>query len=259
MAATTAGTVRRRVQGIARPVAGLLLRPPMLPARYQPSSWLTDLGRRGDRRRDELKRQLSALLDVVVPTVLAVLLRRIDLTDTVQRYVDLDSIVAKVDLDAAAARLDVEEILGRLDLTMIVRERVDLDSLVAGVDLDKAAARLDLDQVVARLDLDAVVARLDLDALIGRIDLAGLAEGVIAEVDLAEIIRESTGSVASDTVRGLRMQGISSDEAVGRAVGRFRLRRSRNVAAAPTVDGSAPMGSDVIAPQPEAGTTTRES
>ena len=57
-----------------------------------------------------------------------------------------------------------------------------------------------------------------------RIDVAG---PVIAEVDLAEIIRQSSGSVASDTVRGVRMQGISGDQAVGRVVARLRLRRGR--------------------------------
>ena len=56
-----------------------------------------------------------------------------------------------------------------------------------------------------------------------RIDVAG----VIAEVDLAEIIRQSSGSVASDTVRGVRMQGISGDQAVGRVVARLKLRRGR--------------------------------
>ena len=65
------------------------------------------------------------------------------------------------------------------------------------------------------------------DEVLARIDMAGLAEGVIAEVDLAEMIRQSTGSVASDTVRGVRMQGISGDEAVGRVVARLRLRRPR--------------------------------
>ncbi|WP_432875011.1 hypothetical protein ACQPYH_23265 [Kribbella sp. CA-245084] len=63
--------------------------------------------------------------------------------------------------------------------------------------------------------------------VLARIDMAGLAEGVIAEVDLAEMIRQSTGSVASDTVRGVRLQGISGDEAVGRVVARLRLRRTR--------------------------------
>jgi hypothetical protein len=101
------------------------------------------------------------------------------------------------------------------------------------------------------------VVRLDLDALIDRIDLVGLAEGVIAEVDLPEIIRESTSSVASDTVRGVRMQGISGDEALGRAVGRLRLRRGRTAAATPSVDGP-PVGSDVIPRRAGPGATTRE-
>jgi hypothetical protein len=267
LAAATAGAVGRRVLAVGWPVAGALLRPPMLSPRYQPNTWLTGLARRGGKRRDELKRELSAVLDLIVPTVVAAVLQRIDLTETVKRYVDLDSIVAEVDLDAAAARLDLDAaaarldldaaavrldldaFLGRLDLTKIVKERVDLDDLVAGVDLDK---------VVARLDLDAVVVRLDLDALIDRIDLVGLAEGVIAEVDLPEIIRESTSSVASDTVRGVRMQGISGDEALGRAVGRLRLRRSRRAAAAPPVDGSPPVGSDVIPRRSGPGATTRE-
>lgn len=200
LAAATAGAVGRRVRTIGWPVADALLRPPMLSPRYQPNTWLTGLARRGGKRRDELKRELTAVLDSIVPTVVAAVLQRIDLTETVKRYVDLDSIVAEVDLDAAAVRLD-------------------------------------------------------LYALIDRIDLVGLTEGVIAEVDLPEIIRESTSSVASDTVRGVRMQGISGDEALGRVVGRLRLRRSPRAAAAPSVDGSAPVGSDVIPRQSGPGAT----
>jgi hypothetical protein len=259
LATATAGAVGRRVHEVGWPVASALLRPPMVSPRYQPITWLTGLARRGGKRRDELQRELSALLDVMVPAVVDALLRRIDLTETVKRYVDLDSIVAEVDLDAAAVRLDVDAILDRLDLTEIVRERVELDELVAAVDLDKAVGRVDLDKAVSRVDLDAVAIRIDLDALIDRIDLVELAEGVIAEVDLPEIIRESTSSVASDTVRGVRMQGISGDEALGRAVGRLRLRRSRRAAPAPPVDGSAPVGgSDVIPHRSGPGTTRRE-
>jgi hypothetical protein len=237
LAAATAGAVGRRVRTIGWPVADALLRPPMLSPRYQPNTWLTGLARRGGKRRDELKRELTAVLDSIVPTVVAAVLQRIDMTETVKRYVDLDSIVAEVDLDAAAVRLDLDALVGRLDLTKIVKERIDLDALVAEVDLDAAAVRLDL------------------DALIGRIDLVGLAEGVIAEVDLPEIIRESTVSVVSDTVRGVRMQGISGDEALGRVVGRLRLRRSRRTAAAASVDGSPPVGSEVIPRQSGPGAT----
>ena len=107
----------------------------------------------------------------------------------------------------------VAVILEPLDLTEIVKNSVDLDEVVAGVDLDKAVERLDLNKVLVRLDIP------------------GLAEGVIAEVDLAEIIRQSTGSVASETVRGVRMQSIAGDEAIGRAVGRIRLRLGRKVPA----------------------------
>jgi hypothetical protein len=101
-----------------------------------------------------------------------------------------------------------------------------------------------------RVDLDAVVAGVDIDAVISRIDLAGLAEEVIAEIDLPEIIRESTGSVASDTIRGVRMQGISGDEALTRAVHRLRLRRHRkDTGALPPTSALPPPG-----PTPSAGT-----
>ena len=229
----TAG-VRHRAGAVTRPVARLVLSPPLLDRRYQPRTLLGALVRRGEHRRDELAQELSEVLDAVVPALAAAVLRRINLTDLVKRYVDLDSVVAEVDIEA---------VVNRLDLTQIVRERVDLDLLVAGVDLDAAAARLDLDAVAARMDIDAIARRLDLDAVVDRLDLVGIAENVIAEVDLPEIIRESTGSVASDAVRGVRMQSISGDEAVGRAIDRLRLRRGRTTQGVPR--------------QPDPGATTR--
>ena len=241
-AVAAAVAVGHRVGGVARPLGDALLRPPLLSSRLQPRSWLADLARRGSRRREKVLRDLSAVLDSLVPLVAQELLRRIDLTAVVRQYVDLDVLVAEVDLDGAAVRLDLDAIVRRLDLTRIVRERVDLDYLVGTVDLDTAAARL---------DVDAVARRLDLDAVIDRIDLAGLAREVIAEVDLPEIIRESTGSVASDTVRGVRMQSISADDALGRAVDRLRFRRGRGGGATPSLE--APRPGAGIPPEPEAG------
>ena len=69
------------------------------------------------------------------------------------------------------------------------------------------------------------VATVDVAAVIDHLDLRSLAEQVIAEVDLPEIIRASTGSVTSEAVRGVRMRSISGDDAVARAADRFRLRR----------------------------------
>ncbi|MGE5719009.1 MAG: hypothetical protein ACM3XQ_03955 [Nocardioidaceae bacterium] len=172
--------------------------------------------------------------------------RRVDVDAVVDR-VAVDSVVDRVDIAAVVRRVDVESVLDRIDLTAVVLGRVDLDAV-----LDAVLNRIDLTAVVlGRVDLDAVLdavlnridltsvvlERVDLDALVqavlARIDLVALAEEVIDAVDLPEIIRESTGSMASDTVRGARMQGIAADEAVGRAVDRLLLRRGRRTTQAP--------------------------
>ena len=62
------------------------------------------------------------------------------------------------------------------------------------------------------------------------VDVVALAEEVIAEIDLPEIIRDSTGAMASDTLLGVRMQSISGDDAIARAVDRLRLRLTRGAA-----------------------------
>ena len=113
--------------------------------------------------------------------------------------------------------------------------QIDLDALVAKVDLDDVVARLDLDSVVSRVDpeaivkrvdIDAVIARVDVEAVLARLDLAGIAHQVIEAIDLPEILRESTGSVASEAVRGVRADAVQADEAVARFMDRL-LRRSR--------------------------------
>lgn len=273
-----AGRVVRRAGAALQPVTQVALRPPLVARQLHPERWLGDLGREGADRRVSIRRELSRRLDVLVPAVLAEVLRRAHLTEMLVRYVDLDTVVAAVDLDAAAARLDVDEVVRRVDVDAVVDRvavdsvvdrvdvgavvrRVDVDSVVEAVDLDAVARRLDLDALLDRIDLTAVVLgrvdlaavldavldridltsvvleRVDLDALVqavlARVDLVGLAEEVIDAVDLPEIIRESTGSMASDTVRGARMQGIAADEAVGRAVDRLLLRRGRRATHAP--------------------------
>jgi hypothetical protein len=128
----------------------------------------------------------------------------------------------------------VEGVLDQLDLTDLVVRRVDLDrvadgldvdAVVARVDLDAAVARVDLDAAVARVDLDAAVARVDLDAVADRLDLIRLAEYVVDGIDLPKIIRESTGSVASEGLRGVRMQSIEADQALAQLIDRVLLRR----------------------------------
>lgn len=224
---------RHQVWLIAGPVARVCLRPPLVPPRFQPASWLAGLSHRAAERGNVVREELSSLLDLLVPAVAVEILSRIDLTAIVKQYVDLDAIVSTVDLDAAASRLDlnavaqkidIDALLDRIDLNALIAQRVDLNLLVGGVDLNAVASRLDVDAVVRTVDLDAIVAR---------VDLVGLTEQVINAIDLPEIIRESTGSMASETVRGARMQGIAADDAVSRTVDRLRFRRSGTPPAVP--------------------------
>ena len=189
----------RTVHHLTAPVTRLLWRPPLLPRRYHPATIVGDLARTGGADREELGRQAEALLDVWMPAIVAMVVERLDLTSLVEDNVDLDKIVSTVDLDAAVAR----------------------------VDLDAAVRRVDLDAIVATVDLDAAVERVDLDAVISRIDLIGIVEEVLDVIDLPAIIRDSTGSMASETVRGARMTSITADDAISRAIDRALFRRRR--------------------------------
>jgi hypothetical protein len=194
----TASGVIRGVTTVAMPLLDVVLRPPLLRPSLHPATWLQELADRGALHRQMAQSELERVLDRLVPAVLVAVLDRVDLNQVVRERVDLDGLVAAVNIDDVAQRLDVEAVLDRVDLNQVVRDRVDVDALVATVDIS---------------------------AVIDRLDLPSLAEQVIAEVDLPEIIRASTGSVTSDTVRGVRMKSISGDDAVARVADRFRLRR----------------------------------
>lgn len=99
----------------------------------------------------------------------------------------------------------------------LVLDRVDVTSYV----LD----RVDLQRIVAAVDPDPVVARADLDAVIARIDLVGLTRQVLDVVDLPDIVRESSNSMASEGVVGLRLQGLAADARLERLMDRLRPGR----------------------------------
>jgi len=248
---------------VVAPVARVLWQPPVLPRGLQPRSVVHAASRAGRAERLLLSRRLAILLDAWTPLVAEALVSRLDLTRLVDDHVDLDALVATVDLDRAVAMVDLDAAVARVDVDAVVRrvaleaiiERIDVDAIVASVDLDAVvdridlddiAGRLDVDAVVARvdigavvdridlddiatrLDVDAVVARVDLDAILDRLDLAEIVGEVLDEIDLPAIIRDSTGSMASETVRGVRMTGISADDAISRAVDRALFRRRRH-------------------------------
>ena len=125
-----------------------------------------------------------------------------------------------------------------VDLNRIVN-RLDLNAIVARVDIEGIVAGLDLDAIVARVDPDMIVARVDFDAAMAHIDLIGIANTVVDGIDLAGIIRDSTGSLASEAVHGVRVQGQQADDAIGQLVGRV-LGRRRHVDGPPVAGSPAP-------------------
>jgi hypothetical protein len=131
--------------------------------------------------------------------------------------------VALAQGSVAVARHHLNQIIDRINPNQIAA-RIDLDEIVDRVDVDAIAQRIDLDAIVQRVDLDAVVARVDIDAILARVDLPGLTEEVIDEVDLGEIIRESSSTMASETVDALRVQGMRVDVLVSRIVDRILQR-----------------------------------
>jgi hypothetical protein len=123
----------------------------------------------------------------------------------------------------------VDAVLQRIDLTDLVLSRVDLHRVVT-----EALDTLDLtDIVLDRVDVDAIVARADIEAVIDRVPIIPLANYVIEEIDLPQIIRESTGGVATDAVNSLRVQSVGADQLVSRWADRLLLRRRQRNLDAP--------------------------
>jgi hypothetical protein len=123
----------------------------------------------------------------------------------------------RLDLDGWALRGLAEQRRNRQDAAEVARALV---GSVAAAVLDE----VDVDAVVARIDLDAVIARVDIDAVVARVDLPGLTEQVIDELDIGELIRESSGSMATETADALRLQGMRADRLLSRVVDHL-LRR----------------------------------
>ena len=185
-------------------------------------------------------------IDALVSTVdIAAIVDRMDIDEIVSkididgilRQVDVDAIVAKVDIDAVVRQVDVNAIARQVDVDAIVRQvdidaiarQIDIDAIVSQVDIDAIAKRIDIDAIAERIEVDAIVSRVDLDAIMQRLDVVGIAEEVVNGIDLPEIIRQSTGSMASDVVRDVRMESIEADMAIARLIDRIiRRRRARH-------------------------------
>jgi hypothetical protein len=181
------------------------------------------IGELGQQGRSDAETEAGLVSRRLIGALVVLVLDQLDLTHEVIARVDLDAIVKSVDLDAAVSRVDLDAIVAQ----------VDLDRAVRGVDLDAIVDQVNLDRAVRRVDLDAIVATVDIDKILNRIDLVGVAGDIIAALDLPEIIRGSSGSMATEMVRDARVQSMAADEAVNRIVDRLLLRRRQTRTAPP--------------------------
>lgn len=235
---------------VVGPVVSVVLRPPLVPRRFQPGHGVERVAEQWRRDRPDTVRTLGQWSATMLPSGIQAALRQVDVqacVDAVLDAVDLDAVVAgvvrRMDVDTVVAdvvrRMDVDAVVS------LVLARLDL-SAVSSAALDQ----LDLSQLVLeRVDLgrviDAALQQVDLTQVVmGQVDLVAVAEYVVAEIDLPEIIRASTGSVASETVRGLRMQGVGADQAVTRIVDRVLFRRAERRSAADAVPSQGSRGGD---------------
>lgn len=236
---------------ISTPMVAVAIDPPFVPRRWRLNRFLEEWGRDWQRERDAVLRNGVDGATLVAANAAALVLPLVDLTPVVHdvlERLDLDAVAAQglasLDLVAVVDRvldeLDTGEVLDRalrqVDLTEVVIDRVDLGRVV-----DTALDDIDLTTIVlTRADLGAIVSAaldtLDLTAIVReRVDLAGIAEEVVRDIDLPAIIQESTGSVASETVRSARLVSVDADDAISKVADRllFRVRGRRAQSNAP--------------------------
>ncbi len=154
----------------------------------------------------DAERAASAFVKSLVPQITASALEQIDLTAIVREHVDLNEVVQDLDIDAIVGRVDINAIVDRLDMERLV-------------------AKLPIDAVMDRVDVNEIVASVDMEALIQRLDMPKLAQDVIDEIGLTDIIRESSGAMASETVQTLRVGGMRADTWVAHVVDRVLFRK----------------------------------
>jgi hypothetical protein len=81
-------------------------------------------------------------------------------------------------------------------------------------------------QVLRHVDVNEIAASVDVEALIRRVDLAGIAREVLDQIEVEDVIRESSGSLAVQTVDALRTRGAEADRNLARVVDRLLQRRN---------------------------------
>jgi hypothetical protein len=237
--ARTTGRVVGTVVAASAPIVELALDPPLVPHALRPIGAVRWFSHEWQQQRPHSVRSLHRFTTRAAPDAAgaAVDLLPVNLiVDSVLEHLDVDRIVASalqnIDLDAVGI-----DVISRIDLDPLIEAaiaQIDFESVVADVLAQLDLTSIVIDQVDLKLVVTTAMEELDLTTLVKeQVDLIDLADYVVDGIDLQEIIRESTGSIATTTVKQVRLQSVEADEVVNKIVDKFLFRRKGRRTEAP--------------------------
>jgi hypothetical protein len=105
-----------------------------------------------------------------------------------------------------------------------------LNVVVELLPIEAILARVDVDALVARVDVNALVGRVDVNEIVQRVDLPGIVTTVLENIELGDLIADSTTNIATSARDTARVQAIRVDGGLAEVVDRLlRRRRERDL------------------------------
>jgi hypothetical protein len=130
----------------------------------------------------------------------------------------------------AAQRHEDEEqlktFLGAIEplVSSVVQLVVDL------LPIEAILAKVDVDALVGRVDVNALVGRVDVNEIVQRVDLARIVTDVLENIELGDLIADSTTNIATNARDTARVEAIRADGGLAGLVDRIlRRRRDRDL------------------------------
>jgi hypothetical protein len=138
----------------------------------------------------------------------------------------LETPVAVVAARGAAYRHGDEEQLKAFLVSIEPLVSTVLQFVVDLLPIDAILDRVDVDAIVRRVDVDALMRRVDVDAIVQRVDVPSLVTGVLENIELGDIIADSTTNIATSARDTARVRAIRVDGGLAGVIDRI-LRRQR--------------------------------
>jgi hypothetical protein len=115
----------------------------------------------------------------------------------------------------------------------VVVELLPIEAILARVDVDALVGRVDVDALIQRVDVNAIVGRVDVNDIVQRVDLANIVTTVLENIELGDLISDSTTNIATSARDNARVQAIRVDGGLAAVVDRLlRRRRDRDLVVA---------------------------